>query len=217
MSAFLDCQQYSLVVEYGSNCFLGTHSKEFIDRLYRLKDASLKPLMADLTERCWEAPELLKSLLRQKAEDSHVRMVWDSIWNRLSENSRTESHCCSAPITMLKRLILEPSISIADVERMLGVSYSLQFPRVTLSEEKYILYTAIFWEASERVIGHLLDLVPRHHMLDPGIAWRLLFLDKYSQEFCRKLIDRFDLTGLWKWKEIAEFRPDLVTELGLSA
>lgn len=111
---------------------------------------------------------------------------------------------------MLKRLMFEPNISVVDAERMLSVSYRLQFPKVALSEKKYILYTTIFWEASERVIEHFLDLVPRRRTLDPNLAWRLLFLEKYSKEFCRKLIARFDLTGLWKWKEIAESRPDLV-------
>lgn len=215
--ASFDCGQYGLD---GFSCYdeLEDNGIEAIaDRMHRLGDDSLNPLIELFISQHEVAETLLKRLIKRKANDSRIQRVW----NCLQSDNWDDTDCqyyCSAPVAVLKRLMFDSDLSVKEVRGMLDMFvWSPSYPEHGVSMEVLVLYAVTFWEAPEQVIEHFLDLVPSDCKLDNEIAWSLLRLPKYSRRFCQKLIKRFALSKCWRWDLIAELRPDLVKSLALQA
>lgn len=217
IGASLDCGQYGLD---GFSCYdeLEDNGIEAIaDRMHRLGDDSLNPLIELFIGQHEVVERLLKRLIKGKANNSRIQRVWNCLqtdnWNG------TDCQCyCSAPITVLKRLMFDPDLSVKEVRGMLDMFvWSPSYPENGVSTKVLVLYAVAFWEAPEQVIEHFLDLVPSDCKLDNEIAWSLLRLPKYSRRFCQKLIQRFALSKGWMWELIAKLRPDLVKSLAFQA
>lgn len=190
-----------------------TTFEALIDKMSPVQDSSLTPLIRKYGELYCGAPKLLKSLIRRKADDAYVQVIWDSMQN-LWELQMTELVCCFAPVGSLKRLVFEQDISVDSVEEMFG---QLNGPRDgwRLSKDARIFYAVLFWEAPERVIDHFLSLLPSDLKLEYALVFSLLLVEKYSSGLCGKLITRLEAVGGISLNQINEYRPDLAQELGL--
>lgn len=213
LCALLDWQQYTLVDQCGFKGVAGIALEALIHKMYRLKDESLNALISKAVGRLKRAPKLLKSLVRQSADEPFVQLVWNSIQSKTPRS--IDDQCCRAPQSTLSRLVYEPDISVDTVQRMLDMPKGFQMSEEAFSAEAHVLYTVLFWEAPERVIEYFLALVPRDYKLKGEFVWRLLLSTKYSSVFCRKLIARLDPEEGTRWDHMEEFRPDLFKELSL--
>ena len=168
--------------------------------------------MRKFIEHYGDATKLLKYLVRTKADDAYVQLVWDSIQTATRYESFAD-YCCSVPLPTLKSLVHEPNIPIHSVQKMLSMLGGFQWHQVRVPKEAHVLYTAMFWEVSERALAHLLDQVPNNVQLDYPSVWRLLLMTKYSDRLCSKFFDRLRALGNTEWAQMIEFRPGLDKEL----
>lgn len=212
--ALLDFELHTLVDRYGFASFVEADLAMLINRIYQLKDDRLVPLIPKCIKNLRNAPKLLKRLIQTKADEAYIQPVWDSIQS--ADMFRTiNDHSCSAPLEVLKSLVFEQSISIDNVQRMLGILEGFQGNGVKVSKEAHALYTVMFWEAPETVISHFLDQVPNDFKLDHKSAWEVLVLTEYSDEFCARLIHCLEPIDSFGRGQIRQFRPDLAIKLGL--
>lgn len=208
--AFLTCKQFSLVDSCALADFCSVASEALINRMMRVEEEEVNRLLRKCTG-CWKsAPSLLKRLIRRKAGGAQVQLVWDSVQAR--QLCTLDHSSCSVPIAILEDLAFEQGFSV-DVERVLLMLDSFQWYDERISREARVLYTAMFWEASEKIILHFLDLLPIDYMLKRKPVVRLLRLTKYSDEFCKLLIRRTRIGTSGIWKAALEFRPKLAMEL----
>lgn len=214
MHALVDCNQHYLVYQcaigYSSEVDLGP----LTDKMAQFRGHNVNWLIGKCVGRSYGAPGLLRRLIRRRAADAHVQLVWDSI-QRTPRFRTVDDHSCSAPLGTLKTLLLEQDISIEDAQRMLGALCGFQGYGADISKELHILYTVIFWEAPERVIDHFLGQVPGECKLNCRVVVRLLMMAKYSSELCRKLIRCCGQMEPDMEAKLKLFRPDLVTERSL--
>lgn len=214
MYALVDYDQHYLIYQcaigYSSEVDLGP----LTDKMAQFTGHNVNWLIGKCVMRSYGAPGLLRRLIRRRAADAHVRLVWDSIQN--TPRFRTiDDHSCSAPLGILRTLLLEQEISIEDAQRMLGALCGFRGYGADISKELHILYTVIFWEAPERVIDHFLGQVPGECRLNSKAVVRLLLLTKYSRELCRKLIRCCEQMEPDMVAKLELLRPDLVVERSL--
>lgn len=209
MSAFLACKQFQLValcdIENACNVAL----EGLISKMMRIQDEGVAPLLQRCIGRLQSAPRLLKCLIQRRVRDAHVQLVWESIQAR--QLCTLDDSSCSVPTAILEGLLFEQGMTV-DAERVLWMLDGFQWYSEIISKEARILYTAMFWEASEEIIIHFLDLMPSDYLLKRKPVMRLLRLTKYSSEFCKMLIRRTRITTRVLWKATLEFRPDLAAE-----
>ena len=109
--------------------------------------------------------------------------------------------------------MFEPEISVNDARGILGLLDGFQGYGDQISKEAHGIYTAMFWEAPERIVEHFLSKVPREFKLNCICAgWGLLRSTKYSRGFLKRLIECFGSTEGLLPELIAQFRPDLAEE-----
>lgn len=211
--ALLDCGLHTLIDRYGFDNYAEADLAMLISRIHQLKDDRLAPLIPKCLKNLRNAPKLLKRLIQTKADEAYIKLVWDSIQS--AEMFRTiNDHSCSAPLEVLKRLVLEQDISVDTVHGMLGMLEGFQGNGFGVSKEAHALYTVMFWEAPENVINHFLHQVPNDFKLESESVWGVLVLKKYSSEFCARMIHRLGPINGFGRTEIEQFRPDLALELG---
>lgn len=215
MCALLDCQQYALLDRCDhAKLHGGTSEEPIIDRMYRLNDANLAHLMTEFVGKFNGAARLLKSMIKRNAAKSHVEHVWNSIQS-ISESRGIIKHGCSAPLFVLRRFACEPDVLTDDAQKMLSILDGFNVDGVEVSREVHILYTAMYWEASEKVLQHFLDQIPSDYGLDCAFVSELAYSKKYSVKFCAKLMRRTPREPS-HWQLIfQDLRPDLAKELGL--
>lgn len=205
--AFLECGQHALLEQFDFSGLSDCDLQAFADKMHRLRDKSLYPLMRRCIRHLSSAPTFLKLLIQRGAPDSYASLVWEVI--QKEERFRTAEHYyCFIPLEGLKRLVFERDISLDIVRRMLGKLNGFRGDACAVSLDAHVLYTVMFWEAPERVISHFFDQIPPGWRLDHACVWRLLQLTKYSREFCRKLVLHLGPLHFYMRHRILEFRPD---------
>lgn len=68
----------------------------------------------------------------------------------------------------------------------------------------------MFWEASETVLRHFLDLVPDDCMLEYEAVLKVPRLTEYSCELCRKLVRNLRPLDSYWYTNLFELRPGLL-------
>lgn len=211
--AFLDCQQYELLAQRTFNITIDCVKAVFIHKVYLLKDTSLHALLQTYVEQYFAAPYLLQSLIERKAEDTYVELVWRAIQSR-QMTYRIPDKCCYLPIETLRALVFEPDMSIGTVQEMLSGMSVCHAGSKVVSRQAMRLYTAIFWGAPERIVGHFFDQISGDYDLEPQFVRILVSSPKYSSEFCRKLVLGSETMRSRQLHELKQIRPDLVSEPG---
>lgn len=212
--ALLDCGQYGLVDRIGFGFLSYSALELLIGKVHRLGDGSLQALSGNLVEHYVDKFKLLKLLLQRKAEDSHVQLVWGPV-ERASQLHLVADRGQCQPLDMLRRFVSERDISMDTAQQVLTMldGFPSSFGRVP--KEARVLYTFMFWEPSEAVIAHFLDLVPADYQIDFSAVKSLLLLTQYSSELCGKLVSRLGELDHEKHTWLLEFRPDLVKKFEL--
>lgn len=213
LCAFLDCQQYELLAQCTFNMTIDCVKEVFIHKVYLLKDASLHSLLQTYVEQYFAAPYLLQSLIQRKAEDTYVELVWKAIQSRRMTYMIPDK-CCYLPVETLRALALEPNLSVETVQEMLGGVSECYAGLKVVSRQAMRLYTAIFWGAPERIVGHFFDQISGDYDLEPEFVRILVSSPKYSTEFCRKLVLGSEKMRSRQLYELEQIRPDLVSEPG---
>lgn len=203
LEALIDCRQFDLVFRYAFQSFPLENLAAYIFRLCQLKDSTFDPIVGRCVRLYSNAPHLLKRLLWERADEAQVQLVWASM-----QAKATRLHCCSAPLNVLKKLMLEQNVPIDDVRRMLSPLEGFQEGDSFVSKEVHILGTLMFWEASEEAISYFLDLIPTAEKFIYSSFVEFLKSTKYSIGLCKKLLGRLGLLGLGM-QELLEFRLDL--------
>ena len=103
---------------------------------------------------------------------------------------------------MLKHLVDEQDIFVGDAQRIVSMLNGVHWRHVKISKATHVLYTAMFREASEKVIDYSIDLVTDDCKLEFEPVWGLLLLMKYSSRLCKKLIKRLTLLECTEWNRI---------------
>lgn len=190
--ALLDCRQYALLNRCRLAIFESAFLRALIGRMYRLNDDQLNMFTAKLVGCYLGAPKLLKFLILSKADDWHVQLVWNAI--QLNEFHSNVAHYCRAPLETLKAIVFERDILPENVQKMLAMldGFWDDESGKAIPREVHLLYTVMFWEASEQVISYFLAKVPRDYNLKRGIkyAQNMMRLGKYSGELLRMLTER---------------------------
>lgn len=210
VSAFLDCRQYQLL----RPCAISTYGEGWdviIYRLCRLKDKGLSSFTRRLFDRFVGVPELLKRLVRQDEVDSYAQVAWEFM-QASGQSGRIAEYCCSAPLAVLKSLLLEKDISMHDIEKMVDALHGFMWQGRVVSKELHCLYTAMFWEAPEDVVDYFLGQVPGKCRLELEHVWKFILLEKYSAGLAIRLMKRLGPESLRLRKKRAKFLPDLVAE-----
>lgn len=211
LCAFLDCGQSKLIASYAIQ-LSDDEMEAVLCKMCRLKDDGTGPLIERLFRHFSRAPELLKHMVQRKADGLHMQLAWNSV-QAPSQLRFIAVHCCSIPLVGLEGLLFEQHASLDAVQGMVDGLRGNQWPRSSISREAHVLYTVMFWEAAEEVIGHLLDLVPSACKLRWKPVFTLLLLTKYSAGLCTKLVRRLEKLHPYKQRELIKFRPDLAAEL----
>lgn len=213
-SALLDCGQLRLLNPVDSDAAICATSGPFISKMRRLGDKALYPLIKGHLEYTTMAPNLLKRLIQRKADEPLVRLVWDSIRNT-ADLPTLSYFSCSAPVDALKCLAFNRDISVDSMEDMFGLPTDAQWDGDRISKEIRLLCTAMFWEAPEGVIEHFLAQVPDNFELWCGRVWSLIRVKRYSDGFCKKLIERLGPLSYNLPDGIVHMRPGLSSVIHL--
>lgn len=215
IQALLDCGQYGLAGNYILSFDFATLLGPLVDKMYQLGPENCRRLMK-FVEQFANAAELLKSLIRWKADNSYIRLVYDLIQATAMPHSIEYYYCC-VPLDELRAIMFEPDLSRDHVLGIGGMIKELALCGLVYSKECRALYTAIYWEASENVIDCFLAQVPVERSLHCARVWGLLLLRKYSNKLCKVIIRRCgQLNSDWEAK-LREFRPDLAQELNIQS
>lgn len=207
--ALLDCGQAQELAQHAFDYSLGINFGPVVDKIYRSKEQGVLNQFIDKHfKRAPGGPQLLKWLIKRGADESYIQVVWDAIQIK-TEPLLVEYHCCSMPLSMLKRLLLEQDISLATVWEMLRVLQGYKMDDEYVRKEVHVLYTVIFWEALEGIIDHFLDRILSDCELDYRLALGLLRMTKYSSEFLEKLLQRCGMMPIFIKEELGKFRSEM--------
>lgn len=185
--AFIDCQQYALanrcMVEKG--WWLG--SEALISKLYCLNDERLNPLMKKCLQSFWYGPQLFKRLIKRNTKDSYIPFIWNLV--REAPCNRSLYLYFFIPFPWLVCILSKQKVSIADIRKVFdGPDEFCLLWKGKVSKAVHDLYSAMYWEAPERVLEYFLSLVPDSHVLDYSTTKNVLESGKYSIKFCTTLI-----------------------------
>lgn len=214
--AFLDCGQFELAGQDDRYDLSDMESEALIDKIYWLKNSHLDSLLQRCISGLRGAPKLLKSLLRRKAEDAYVQLVWDSIQST-TWFLTVDFHCCSAPLAAIKMLMCNETLSHSYAEEMLSMlsGYAGSFG-TDISKEAHVLYTVIFGEAPEPIVAYFNDQARGCLWADEEYILGPIRVPKYSDMLCESLLQHVVSSGTSRIEmEISRFRPCLSRKLGL--
>lgn len=214
--ACVDCGQFQLLTLSDTKNSIDFNIEALAVKMYLVEDNAADVFVRECYEELSHAPELLKRLLRKKARDSYMQLVWEAIHSKYWNRSLNEDFC-GAPLQVLKRLSFEQSISANAIEELLSPAYE---ESTKLQEEipivVYFLYVGIFWEVPEQAIQELLFRVPQTYRLRFNSVCDVLMSEKYSKELCKELLKRVELTEEWQPEILRDLvqkhRPDLEKE-----
>lgn len=142
--ALLNYGNYQLLFKHHKmNMFTGYRREQFIWKAYRIQSGNLSPLLVKYLRGSGIAPELLKLMIQEKAEDLRVMVFWqlEQIAGQWYDAS---SLGYVAPLAMLKRLVWGPEIFIEDTQGMLGVVTMLVWQKKVVPKEAHVLYVLMF-------------------------------------------------------------------------
>lgn len=212
--ALMDCGQFQLLGQCDYVRCGVVNRGALADRAYRLKHGDSNPFVREFIKICWGCPSFLKQLIQSNADSWSVQLVWEAL-NEPQLHRCIMNDCCSPPLDVLQRLVSEQDASADSIQRMLDVHDGFQMSKVKISKETSMLYTVMFWEASESIISHFLNMVPEEFELDDFLVRGLLRLPKYSRGLCARLIQRSEVFDPSDWYTICKLRPDLLKEFNL--
>lgn len=207
--AFIDCGQYSLLDLSRLDVPAKIDIDALVDKMHRLHDDRLDLLIREGIRRLDDAAGLLKHLIKRKADDAYVQLVWDSIQSAHQFRS-LGYYCCFVPVAVLRGLACDPGFSVEHACQVLGMLTGFRHRVMQVSKEAHIFYTALFWEAPEEVISQLFDQLPDACELNRRFVWKLLQVPKYSGALCTKLIRHFGPVNMCMYQRLKAFRPDLI-------
>lgn len=212
--AFLECKQYKLANRCSLKRLSNNELEALVVKMQQLGDSDLVPLIITGIQCMYGAPFLLQSLIRRKAEDSLVKVVWDAIRGSREVRSFT-NHLCSPSLEALRLHMFGQEISIDHTQEMLAMLDGVAYYGFHIPKEACALYTLMFWEAPESLIDSFLEAASSEFSLVFVLVKQFLRLKKYSSGLCRKLIARLGPISAEQLLGLLSFRPDLVLELGL--
>lgn len=207
--AFIDCRQDSVLDLSKLEVPAKIDLDALVDKMHRLQDNRLDLLIREGIRRLDDAAGLLKHLIKRKADDAYVQLVWDSIQSAHQFRS-LGYYCCLVPVAVLWGLACDPGFSVEKAHQVLGALNGFQHRVLRVSKEAHIFYTALFWEAPEEVISQLLDQLPDACELNRRFVWRLLQVPRYSGALCTRLVRHFGRVNMQVYQQIKTFRPDLI-------
>lgn len=214
ISALIDCEQFHFTDQYGikdHGCWLW---ELLINELYRLKDATNNGLVAEYVKYMGPSPAFLRRLIRQKAHHSYLEIVWSPIYSEI-QPSLSDGSGCAAELEMLKSLAFGQDIPFDNAKMLLGALATGECFGVEVSDLERTLYTAVDWEASEKIIERLLAELPESSVLSQKYIVPLLQSNRYSNGFWKRLIGRCGRMESCMREALEQFRTELATELGL--
>lgn len=206
--AFLDCEEYESLSEVKPLDISDNVLELLAHRIYRLQNQSLLQRIHRFYKHHHGALKLLKSLVHEGGDIGFAKLVWSAV-AKSESFPYVAKHCCSAPLDVLRSILLDSHIPVTKVQSMLCMLNGFQMFGREFPKGVHVLYTVMFWEASEDVIDHFLALVPSAFALDDFLVRELLKLTKYSKGFCIKLIQRCKITSPSEWQTVQRLRPDL--------
>lgn len=188
-----------------------------IVKLFQLKDTKLDAILWKCLQHYNYAPQMLKDLVKRNTEDPHAQLVWEAI--QYTVRPREIPHLsCSAPLSTLRLIMFEKDVSVNQVQSLLGTLGGFSGWGAHITKDAHVLYTLVFWEASETVLGYFLDQLPKGCALDLESVWNVLKIKKYSADFCISLISRIGKRhALQMREEVLKLRPDLGHRVSLLA
>lgn len=198
--ALLDCKQYELIERCSLNSLHSDALEAVIDKMQRLEDETLYRAIRCGLERSICAPDLLKNLIKRKANDAYVQLVWDAIQTAPFFHSMY-SHSCFAPLSTLKKLAFARELSVCDAESMLCGLDGLLEKAYPAFRKNYAVYVLLFWEAPENVIDYFIDKIQVGDELITSLFYRLPRLVQYSEGLRSKFIARLG-GGRYSMQEI---------------
>lgn len=214
--ACVDCGQFQMLNLKEVVYNIDYNIQALVVKMYLEEDDVAGVFIRECYEELSPAPEMLKRLLRKKARDSYVKLVWDAIYNKHWNRSLNEDFC-RAPLPVLKQFVFEQGLSADAIEELLSPAYE----NSTELQEKipitvYFLYASIFWKVPERAVQQLLARVPGTYKLEFDYACDVLASKGYSNELCTEFLERVEFTDEQQvgslQDQIQERRPVLAKE-----
>lgn len=171
--AFIDCQQYELAnrCTFAEEWWLG--AKALISKLYHLDDERLNPLMEKCLKSPLNGPEFFKRLIKRNPGDSYIPLIW----NLFRETSFIIGFCpyFFIPFPWLVCMLSKQEVPTADIRRVFDGPDEFRFVwKGKVLKVVHDLYSALHWEAPERVLDYFLGLVPDSHVLSFDITKSVL-------------------------------------------
>lgn len=139
--AFLICGQCSLTNQCAFGKLSDYELEALVAKMHRLGEDALAPAINKCLKCLGSAPELLKSLVQQKADESYIQLVWDSVQNGRAR--AIQCYCCAAPLAVLKRLTYEQDIPVEEAKRLLSVVAGFQCGNEDISKEAHCLHAVM--------------------------------------------------------------------------
>lgn len=206
--AFLDYGQFQWLGQCDFSIRFEDALEALLQRVHQLQDDNLTPLIQYCVTNLNRAPQLLQRLIRKRANGPFIRAVWG--FTRMKPERFTyDQHRCSAPLTVLEYFAFAQDVSPEDAKEIFSMLDGCESQQDEGSKELYALHTAMHWEASEKVITYFFDRVPSGVKLQYLPIWRLVQVEKYSTELCKKLVQRLKQTSVHALTGIWQARPDL--------
>lgn len=117
--ALLDCRITAPIDRYSFGCLDVLTVESLLDRMSRLEGGNMHPLRTKFVSQYGDAAKWLKCLIKRNVDAFCLEAVWRAIGSMGNRRSITQ-HSCSAPLAVLKNLVGESNIYIADAEEMLS-------------------------------------------------------------------------------------------------
>lgn len=204
--ALLDCGQSALVGKFGVCCDLSAGAmKGLIAKMYRLGDENLPALVEKYLEWNDVAPLLLKTLIHQRVDNGYIQLVWE--WIQAKQELRTIGEsCCLASVDSLRRLVFEEDLSGEKVQELLSDINVYQTMEGIVPKDVARLYTAIFWEAPEKVISYFFGQIIPGYILDYKTICHLRWSNRHSEALWKQLVRRCQAPGDFWTIDLESFR-----------
>lgn len=212
--AMVDCRQFHLI----DRCAVKGHETAFasrlIERICRFTDGKHDSLVAKYVKLMGPNHKFFRRLIHQKVNDSYLEIIWDPICMAMHPGSSGDRSCV-VQFSTVKSLTLGLDLCFDDARRVLGMLAALDSFTDAVSNEERIFRTAICWMASEEIITRLLDQLPTSCVLNQKEITPLVLLNRYSNEFWKKVMGRCGHLEPCLSAVLERFRHDLTMELGL--
>lgn len=210
VDALLDCGQSERISQFKFRCDSLGALEGLLAKMHRLGDRNLSVLVKTYLDENDVAPDFLRTLIKQRAADWYIQLVWDWLRPPMGYFDRVDRSCCLLPVETLKRLMFEEDISVDAVQAMLGEVRGYDTMRNRIPTEVALLYIVMFWEAPEKVIAYFLDQLAPNCRLELSAIWPLIWSTKYSFGLWKRLFKHCGNLLAPLKPQIASYRPDLL-------